>query len=92
MLSEKRTDLHDETKTKDVSEYSSSIMYSRRYSDDRHEYRHVILPKELVKYVPKDRLMDVEEWRALGVQQSPGWWHYMIHKPEPHILLFKRNK
>ena len=30
------------------------------------------------------------EWRALGVQQSRGWNHYMVHRPEPHILLFKR--
>ena len=30
------------------------------------------------------------EWRALGVQQSRGWVHYAIHKPEPHIMLFRR--
>ena len=36
--------------------------------------------------------MDEEEWRSLGVMQSPGWEHYMIHAPEPHILLFKRPK
>ncbi len=40
------------------------------------------------------------EWRSLGVKQSAGWNHYMIHgnslfnilEPEPHILLFKREK
>lgn len=32
------------------------------------------------------------EWRALGVQQSRGWCHYTIHKPEPHIMLFRRPK
>ena len=26
----------------------------------------------------------------LGVQQSQGWVHYMIHEPEPHVLLFRR--
>lgn len=31
-----------------------------------------------------------EEWRAIGVQQSRGWVHYAIHRPEPHIMLFKR--
>lgn len=91
MLSEKRTKC-DNTKEKDVLEHSSSIMYSKRYCDEEHEYRHVVLPKELAKYVPKERLMGEEEWRSLGVQQSPGWWHYMIHRPEPHILLFKRKK
>lgn len=26
----------------------------------------------------------------LGVQQSPNWVHYMLHNPEPHVLLFRR--
>ena len=54
--------------------------------------RHVILPQQLAKHVPTDRLMSEREWRELGVTQSPGWMHYMIHGPEPHILLFKRPK
>lgn len=29
------------------------------------------------------------EWRNLGVQQSRGWVHYAIHKPEPHIMLYR---
>lgn len=29
------------------------------------------------------------EWRNLGVQQSRGWEHYAIHRPEPHIMLFR---
>jgi cyclin-dependent kinase regulatory subunit CKS1 len=37
-----------------------------------------------------DRLLSESEWRQLGVQQSRGWVHYAIHKPEPHILLFRR--
>lgn len=32
------------------------------------------------------------EWRNLGIQQSRGWVHYEVHKPEPHILLFRRPK
>lgn len=40
--------------------------------------------------VPKTHLMTESEWRNLGVQQSPGWVHYMIHGPEPHVLLFRR--
>lgn len=52
--------------------------------------RHVMLPRELSKQVPKTHLMSEEEWRRLGVQQSLGWVHYMIHEPEPHILLFRR--
>lgn len=29
------------------------------------------------------------EWRGLGVQQSRGWVHYAIHRPEPHIMLYR---
>ena len=31
-----------------------------------------------------------EEWRSIGVQQSRGWVHYAVHRPEQHILLFRR--
>lgn len=47
-------------------------------------FRHVILPKELVKLVPTTHLMSEAEWRGIGVQQSHGWEHYMIHKPGNH--------
>ncbi|KAK7086990.1 Cyclin-dependent kinases regulatory subunit 2 [Halocaridina rubra] len=66
------------------------IFYSDKYYDDKYEYRHVMLPKDLSKLVPKTHLMSETEWRSLGVQQSQGWVHYMIHEPEPHILLFRR--
>ncbi|KAK2159745.1 hypothetical protein LSH36_147g05057 [Paralvinella palmiformis] len=53
--------------------------------------RHVMLPKEIAKLVPKNHLMSESEWRSIGVQQSQGWKHYMVHEPEPHILLFRRE-
>lgn len=43
--------------------------------------RHVVLPKEMIKLVPTTHLLSEQEWRAIGVQQSQGWVHYMIHKP-----------
>jgi cyclin-dependent kinase regulatory subunit CKS1 len=64
--------------------------YSDKYSDDQYEYRHVILPKEVAKTLPAHRLLSDAEWRNLGVQQSRGWVHYATHRPEPHILLFRR--
>lgn len=68
-----------------------SIEYSKKYSDDTHEYRHVILPSSVAKKLPDpQRLLTEAEWRALGVQQSLGWVHYDFFKPEPHILLFRR--
>ena len=53
--------------------------------------RHVILPSDISEQAPVKRLMSEEEWRSLGVQQSRGWVHYAIHKPEPHVLLFRRE-
>ncbi|GAA6023588.1 hypothetical protein JCM10207_005725 [Rhodosporidiobolus poonsookiae] len=76
---------------RDVERHQDNIHYSARYSDDKFEYRHVILPKALVKYLPLDRLAEEDEWRGLGIRQSPGWVHYERHAPEPHILLFKRE-
>merc|ERR1712038_1796112 len=70
---------------------SKNIYYSDKYTDEKFEYRHVMLPKDLAKMVPKAHLMSETEWRSLGVQQSQGWIHYMTHDPEPHILLFRRD-
>ncbi|KOB78862.1 Cyclin-dependent kinases regulatory subunit [Operophtera brumata] len=68
------------------------IQYSERYTDDVYEYRHVILPQDIARLVPKSHLMTETEWRNLGVQQSPGWLHFMVHNPEPHVLLFRRPR
>ncbi|XP_063636065.1 cyclin-dependent kinases regulatory subunit [Cydia splendana] len=68
------------------------IQYSERYNDDVYEYRHVILPPDIARLVPKSHLMTETEWRNLGVQQSPGWLHFMVHNPEPHVLLFRRPR
>ncbi len=49
-----------------------------RYSDSEYEYRHVQLPKAMLKAIPKDyhdsskgtlKLLWEEEWRALGITQ-----------------------
>jgi hypothetical protein len=49
-----------------------------RYQDDEYEYRHVQLPKQMLKAIPKDyfdgargtlKLLWEEEWRALGITQ-----------------------
>ncbi|XP_068155443.1 cyclin-dependent kinases regulatory subunit [Drosophila tropicalis] len=71
---------------------ADQIQYSEKYYDEKFEYRHVILPADLSKHVPKAHLMTETEWRNLGVQQSPGWVHYMMHAPEPHVILFRRRR
>ena len=63
---------------------------NKNNNEKRIKNRHVILPKELAKTLPKARLLTENEWRSIGVQQSRGWHHYAIHRPEPHILLFRR--
>ncbi|KAI7895768.1 regulatory subunit of cyclin-dependent kinase [Mucor mucedo] len=77
---------------KDIKDYSKSIGYSKYYYDEQHEYRHVVLPKILAKWLPHAGLLKEEEWSSLGVSQSSGWQHYMVYAPEPHILLFRREK
>lgn len=71
------------------SSYIERIRYSDRYSDDEFEYRHVILPKLLLKLIPKQffnpdesgtlRLLSEQEWRGIGITQSLGWQHYEVH-------------
>lgn len=46
------------------------------------------MPKELVKLVPRTHLLSEQEWRAIGVQQSQGWIHYMIHEPGMQLITF----
>ncbi|KAI6150595.1 cyclin-dependent kinase regulatory subunit, partial [Pisolithus tinctorius] len=84
-----------------IEEYIEKIHYSDRYTDDHYEYRHVILPKPLLKFIPKEffdekegtlRLLTEAEWRGIGITQSLGWQHYEVHAPEPHVLLFRRPR
>lgn len=51
--------------------------------------RHVILPKPLLKLIPRDyfdpeepgvlRILKDAEWRKIGITQSLGWEHYEVH-------------
>jgi cyclin-dependent kinase regulatory subunit CKS1 len=81
--------------------YREKYYYSPRYSDDEYEYRHVALPRDLLKIIPSDffsengtfKILLEDEWRGqLGITQSLGWVHYGCHAPEPHILLFRKPK
>lgn len=51
-----------------------------------------MLPKDIAKKVPKTHLMSETEWRNLGVQQSQGWVHYMIHQPGVCVRLLGCQK
>ncbi|KAJ2957212.1 hypothetical protein NQZ79_g7024 [Umbelopsis isabellina] len=94
----------DDQKAKDLAEHEMMTMNTGRirikygegfeYQIDlfRHIFRHVTLPKEIAQWLPHYDLLSEDEWRSLGVRQSLGWEHYMVHSPEPHVLLFKREK
>lgn len=88
-----------EDQRKALEPFLDNIHYSQRYSDDHYEYRHVLLPKQMLKLIPDQyldqskktlKLLWEDEWRSMGITQSLGWEHYEVHEPEPHILLFKR--
>ncbi|PPS98048.1 Cyclin-dependent kinase regulatory subunit [Cryptosporidium tyzzeri] len=67
--------------------YPDDILYSSKYEDDVYEYRHVTLPKAISKKAQAiiqskpTGLLSEQEWRMLGVQQSRGWQHYLVHNP-----------
>ncbi|KAJ8654493.1 hypothetical protein O0I10_009799 [Lichtheimia ornata] len=74
---------------RDVEANLDQIRFSTTYHDDVYAYRHVKLPKAISRWLPHYKPLKESEWRALGVQQSSSWEHYMVHAPEPHILLFR---
>ena len=41
-----------EQRENDIAEHEDEIYYSPRYYDDAHEYRHVVLPKQIARWVP----------------------------------------
>jgi hypothetical protein len=57
----------------------------------RHYASQIAIAPTLKKLL-EGHLLTEAEWRAIGVQQSIGWIHYGSHRPEPHILLFRRPK
>lgn len=72
------------------AQFADQIHYSARYSDDVYEYRHVIVPKNMLRAMPKWyfrsphhapngvlRLLTEDEWRSVGITQSLGWEHYV---------------
>jgi len=80
-----------------MRQYPEQIVYSSRYKDDTHEYRHVKLPRHIWKTARKllmereEQILTEEEWRyTLNIQQSGGWEMYGQWLAEPFILLFRR--
>ena len=56
--------------------FLEKIYYSQKYFCDDYEFRHVIVPKDMLPLVPEEyrgRLLEEREWRKLGIRMSPGW-------------------
>ena len=56
----------------------ATVLVGNRYNDDMYEYRHVQLPKQMLKAIPKEyfdgsrgtlKLLWEDEWRGLGITQ-----------------------
>ncbi|KAF9316481.1 hypothetical protein BG003_001899 [Podila horticola] len=86
-----------------LRQYAEDIAYGTTYEDSAYEYRNVILPKTMFQWLPRHyfvnldtagytlKLLSESQWRAIGLQMSQGWEHYMQHAPEPHIMPFRRD-
>mmetsp|Transcript_13808 Transcript_13808/g.14363 ORF Transcript_13808/g.14363 Transcript_13808/m.14363 type:complete len:88 (-) Transcript_13808:190-453(-) len=70
--------------------YPSEIRYSDKYVTGSYEYTSVILPKSSLNKIDEKKTMSYEKLKNLGVQISSNWIHYMVHEPEPHVILLRR--
>lgn len=71
------------------------IRYSESYpsTEDDYEYRHVHLPKHLMKNLPQARTLERKELYGIsGIRLGLGWEHYEVWSRESHILLLRRPR
>lgn len=67
------------SRRREIEDYDTMLTREgHRYSDDHYEYRHVQLPKAMLKKIPKEyfdgsrgtlKLLWEDEWRGLGITQ-----------------------
>jgi len=70
---------------------SNEIEYSQKFQDDSYEYRIVQLPQKIFKKMKRPyKIYNEQEWRNLGITQSPGWQHHDFYHAKPYILMFRR--
>lgn len=72
--------------------YPSRIEHSGKYEDARFQFKHVKLPREVFRQMPRGRLLSRDELDALGVSHGPQWEQYCLFRNEPHVLLFRRPR
>ena len=70
--------------------YPSDIKYSSSFTAVDYEYSSVILPKNKLKYLT-GKVLSGEEMKKIGISLTSDWENYMIHTPEPHVLLIRKK-
>ncbi|KAG2271589.1 hypothetical protein Bca52824_066144 [Brassica carinata] len=81
--------LVDDAGAEESQRVSSVITGATRESQIQENMKAVDVIPLLTPHV-QDKI-EQSEWREIGVQQSRGWVHHAIHRPEPHIMLFRRT-
>ena len=84
-------ELEWEWETREGIRYSNAKVTScmvRNYQKE--EERFVQIPEDLSRVVSRTNLMSEEEWRNLGIQGSPGWYHHRM-TGNPKMLRFRRR-
>lgn len=70
---------------------AGTLTRNSSYSDSEYEYRHVQLPKAMLKAIPKDyhdaahgtlKLLWEDEWRAIGITQVRHDGSKRVHEGE----------
>lgn len=70
--------------------YPSQIRYSDKYTVGEFEYTSVILPKSYLPKVQGRKILSYKQIKDLDVTISPEWENYVVHEPEPHVILLRR--
>ncbi len=71
--------------------YPQEIKYSDKYFALDYEYTSVILPKKYLSQVTGRKTLNHEQMKSLGIEISQEWENYLVHEPEPHVVLLRRK-
>ena len=76
----------------DEQSLADQIYYSRHYcggAHDRYQFRHVVVPSRVSDRLKIQTRLAEADWRALGLQMSPGWQHVGFYRGTK-TLVFRR--
>ena len=85
-----------EMSTNNGIHYTNKRILSKEHTVNSHSeeketnIRWVWLPKNLFRLVPSTHLMSEKEWRNIGIQGGPGWYHARTGRHSSY-LCFQRS-